>query len=119
VDIPSGVEFKYLLYINNPGGAVTDISVRDVLDAAFVYQTPSIQVDNSVLSCALATCDPGEEAAIFTAVDGATVLTDATGDDVVSYGALTVDAGDENVGNAQLDIGGNAVWAILFSVKMP
>jgi uncharacterized repeat protein (TIGR01451 family) len=119
VDIPSGVEFKYLLYINNPGGAVTDVSVRDVLDPAFVYQTPSIQVDNSILSCALATCDPGEEAAIFAAVDGATVLTDATGDDVVSYGALTVDAGDENVGNAQLDIGGNAVWAILFSVKMP
>jgi len=119
VDIPSGVEFKYLLYINNTGAGITDVSVRDVLDPAFAYQTPSIQVDNSVLACALATCDPGEEAAIFTAVDGATVLTDATGDDVVSYGALTVDAGDENVANAQLDIGGNLVWAILFSVTMP
>ncbi|RLC56156.1 MAG: hypothetical protein DRI30_06340, partial [Chloroflexi bacterium] len=119
VDIPSGVEFKYLLYINNTGGAMTDVSVRDVLDVAFLYQTPSIQVDNSVLSCALVTCDPGEEAAIFTAVDGATVLTDATGDDVVSYGALTIDAGDEYVANLQLDIGGNAVWAILFSVTMP
>jgi hypothetical protein len=90
-----------------------------VLDPAFVYQTPSIQVDNSVLACGVATCDPGEEAAIFTAVDGATVLTDATGDDVVSYGVLTVDAGDENVANLQLDISGNAVWAILFSVQMP
>jgi len=90
-----------------------------VLDSAFLYQTPSIQVDNSVLSCALAACTPVEEAAIFTAVDAATVLTDATGDDVASYGALTVDAGDENVANAQLDIGGNLVWAILFSVTMP
>jgi len=119
VDIPSGVEFKYLLYINNTGGAVADVSVRDVLDPAFAYQTPSIQIDNSVLACALATCDPGEEAAIFTAVDGATVLTDATGDDVVSYGALTVDAGDENVANLQLDILANRVWAILFSVQIP
>ena len=118
VDIPSGVEFKYLLYINNTGGVVTDVSVRDVLDPAFAYQTPSIQVDNSVLACALATCDPGEEAAIFTAVDGATVLTDATGDDVVSYGALTVDAGDQNVANLQLDILGNRVWTVMFTVTM-
>jgi hypothetical protein len=119
VDIPSGVEFKYLLYINNTGGAVTDVSVRDALDPAFVYQTPSIQVDNSVSECALVTCDPGEEAAIFTAVDGATVLTDATGDDVVSYTAPNIDAGNENAANLQLDISGSAVWAILFSVQMP
>jgi hypothetical protein len=119
VDIPSGVEFKYLLYINNTGPAVTDVSVRDALDPAFVYQTPSIQVDNSVGECAAAICTVGEEAAIFTAVDGATVLTDATGDDVVSYTAPNIDAGNENAANLQLDINGSAVWAILFSVKMP
>jgi hypothetical protein len=67
----------------------------------------------------LATCDPGEEAAIFTAVDGAAVLTDATGDDVVSYTAPNIDAGNENAANLQLDISGSAVWAILFSVRMP
>ncbi len=33
--IPSGVAFKYLLYINDPGAARSDVSVRDVLDAAF------------------------------------------------------------------------------------
>jgi len=27
--------------------------------------------------------------------------------------------GNGNVGNLQLDINANAVWAILFSVKMP
>jgi len=30
-----------------------------------------------------------------------------------------IDAGNGNVGNLQLDINANAVWAILFSVKMP
>jgi hypothetical protein len=117
--VPDYLEFKYLLYINNPGGARTDISVRDVLDPAFQYQLESMQVDNSVAECAAAICDAAEELAIFTAVNGAPVLTDALGDDVVSYAAATIDAGNGNVGNLQLDINANAVWAILFSVKMP
>jgi len=117
--IPSGVEFKYMLYINNSGGAVSDVSVRDVLDPAFLYQTPTIQVDNSVVECALAVCTPAEEQTIFTAVNGATVLTDALGDDVVSYSAPNLDAGDGNVGNLQLNVNADAVWALLFSVKMP
>jgi hypothetical protein len=38
----------------------------------------------------------------------------------VSYtGGTTIDAGDGTVGNAQLNINGDSVWAILFSVKMP
>ncbi len=58
---------------------------------------------------------------IFTAADGAAVLTDAVDGDVASYtGASTsVDAGNENVANLQLDINADAVWALLFSVKMP
>jgi len=117
--VPNYLEFKYLLYINNKGTAVTDVSVRDILDPAFQYQLESIQVDNSVVACALAVCDVAEELAIFTAVNGAPVLTDALGDDVVSYAVPTIDAGNGNVGNLQLDIGANAVWSILFSVKMP
>jgi len=118
--VPDYLEFKYLLYINNSGGARTDVSVRDVLDTAFQYQLESIQVDNSVAECAAAVCTPAEELAIFTAVIGALpVLTDALGDDVVSYAAPTIDAGNGNVGNLQLDINANTVWAILFSVKMP
>ena len=101
------------------GGARTDVSVRDVLDPAFQYQLESIQVDNSVAECVAAICDTAEELAIFTAVNGASVLTDALGDDVVSYAAATIDAGNGNVGNLQLDINANTVWAILFSVKMP
>jgi Concanavalin A-like lectin/glucanases superfamily/Domain of unknown function (DUF2341) len=117
--IPSGVEFKYLLYVNNPVAARTDVSVRDVLDPAFQYQLSTIQVDNSVGECAAVVCTPAEELTIFTAVAGAAVLTDALGDDVVSYSAPNIDAGDGNAANLQLDINADTVWAILFSVKMP
>ena len=118
--IPSGVEFKYLLYINNPSIARTDVTVRDALDASFQYQAATIQVDNSLGECAAAACTAVEEQAIFTAVDGAAVLSDAPDADIVSYTAAgtSIDAGDGNVGNFQLDINGSAVWAILFSVKM-
>jgi hypothetical protein len=119
--IPSGVEFKYLLYINNPGVARTDITIRDVLDPAFLYQAGTIQVDNSLAECGVAVCTPVEEQAIFTAVGGAAVVSDAIDLDVASFtvAGTTIDAGNGNVGNLQLDINGSAVWAILFSAKMP
>ncbi len=119
--IPSGVGFKFLLYINNQNIARSDISVRDVLDAAFQYQAETIQVDNSVAECVLAVCTAVEEQAIFTAVDGAVFLLDAVDGDVASYtgASTTIDAGDGNVANLQLDINANAVWAMLFSAKMP
>ncbi len=120
--IPGSVEFKYMLYINNPDDVRTDISVRDVLDPAFQYQAETIQVDNSVAACAAAVCTAAEELAIFTAVDGAAFASDAVDGDVASYTAASssVDAGDENVANLQrVDINAEAVWAIMFSVKMP
>ena len=81
----------------------------------------TIQVDNTVAECALAVCTAAEELVIFTVVDGAAVLSDAVDGDVVSYtgAGLSVDAGNENVANLQLDINATAVWALLFSVKMP
>ncbi len=119
--IPSGVEFKFLLYVNNTSSAVTDVSVRDVLDTAFQYQTETIQVDNSVVECAVAVCTAGEELTIFTAVDGTAILTDAVDGDVGSYTgtSLSVDTGDGAEANGQLNINADAVWAVLFSVKMP
>jgi hypothetical protein len=119
--IPSGVEFKYMLYINNPGGLRTDVTLRDALDPAFLYQAGTIQVDNTVAECAALACTAVEEQAIFTAADAAPVLTDAIDGDVASYtgAGTTIDAGNGNVGNLQLDINGSAVWAMLFSVKMP
>ena len=117
--IPSPVVFKYLLYINHTGVATSDVSVRDVLDAAFQYQAGTIQVDNSVAECALTVCTAAEELAIFTAVDGAAFLSDAVDGDVASITGSTIDAGNQNVANLQLNISADAVWAILFSVKMP
>jgi len=119
--LPGFQEFKYLLYINNKDVAKIDVSVRDVLDPVFQYQLGTIQVDNSVAECALNVCTAAEELAIFTAVDGAAFLSDAVDGDVASYtvGSLSVDAGNSTEANLQLDINANAVWAILFSVKMP
>ena len=67
----------------------------------------------------LLACTPAEELTIFTAVDSATVLSDTLGDDVVSYVAPNIDAGDGNAGNLPLDINADMVWAMLFSVRMP
>ena len=109
-----------MLYVNNHGSAVSDVSVRDVLDPAFQYQASSIKVDNSLGECASTSCTPAEQLTIFNTVNGAPVLSDAIDGDVASYsgGSATVDAGDGNVGNVQLDINANAVWAMLFTVKM-
>ena len=80
-----------------------------------------MQVDNSVAECAAAVCILAEEQAIFAAVDAAPILTDTPDGDVVSYsgGSTTIDAGDASAANAQLDISNDAVWAILFSARMP
>ena len=119
--IPRGVEFKYLLYINNYSVARSDVSVRDVLDPAFQYQAGTLQADNTVAECAAAACNATEEQNVFTALSAAPFLTDAADGDVASYtgGSLSVDAGDGNVANATLNINANLVWAISFSVKMP
>ena len=118
--IPGGIEFKYLLYINNQASAETDVSVRDVLEPLFLYQAGTIQVDNSVSECAAATCTPAEEQTIFSTIDATPFLNDAEDGDVASFTTgTTIDAGDGNAGNAQLNINGDSVWAILFSVEMP
>jgi len=119
--IPSGVEFKYMLYINNRDVVRNDVSVRDVLDPTFQYQAGTLQVDNSVAECAAPACTVLEEQAIFTSVIGVAFLSDAPDGDVASYngGSSSVDAGDGNVANATLNINADAVWAISFSVKMP
>ena len=119
--IPSAMGFKFLLYINNSAGARTDVSVRDVLDPAFQYEPESMRVDNSIGNCAAAVCTALEEQAIFTAVNAAALRTDAEDGDAVSYTVVstTIDAGNGNTGNAQLDINGNKVWAIVLTARMP
>ena len=80
----------------HPNGAQTDISLQDVLDPAFGYQAGTLRVDNSVGSCAAAVCTPAEEAVL----------------------SATIDAGNQSVANARLDIAASRVWVLMFSVKM-
>ena len=56
----------------------------------------------------------------FTAVNGAATLSDAVDGDVASYtgASSSIDAGDGNAANLQLNISADAGWAMLFTVKM-
>ncbi len=116
--VPSGFTVKFLLYINNMGGATNDISIRDVLDASFVYQAGTLKTDNSVANCASTTCTVGEESSVFTAVDATAAKTDGVDGDVISISGSTIDAGNQNAANAQFDIAANKVLAVLFTVKI-
>jgi photosystem II stability/assembly factor-like uncharacterized protein len=118
--LPQGTMVNFLIYINNTGAAQNDVSVRDILDPTFFYQTTSIKVDNSQSSCATSPCSTAEEIAIFSAVNGTAALTDPGSlADVASFtNGDTIDTGNANIGNAQLDISGNAVWALLFTTQL-
>ena len=113
----------FLLYIDNPGGAVSDVSVRDILEPGFAYVPGSIRTDGTLSSSA--TCPGGvcDDAAIFARVDGSgTPLGDGIGDgDVASYDGpgRSVELGNQNqAGNAQLDLSAGRVWAVRFSVRV-
>ena len=44
--------FKFLVYVDDPGGALTDVSLSDLLDPAFAYLGGSIKVTNArVVDC--------------------------------------------------------------------
>jgi parallel beta-helix repeat protein len=126
--LPTGTPVKFLVYVNNAGGALTDVRVADVLDPLFAYVGGSIRIDDSY-TCVATPCDAADEAAIFAAVDAATAdchgsalpCTDVAGDDVADYapGALpnpTLSFGGPS--NAQLDLAAGRVWAVLFTVLM-
>ena len=98
--------------------AVSDVSLQDVLDPALAYVAGSMRYDDSQPSCALMNCTTTEETAIFAAVDSGTPGSDDEDGDVVSYAATTVDAGDQNAGNARLDIPAGRVWALVLAVRV-
>lgn len=118
--LPRGTRVKYLIYIDNKGRVLRDVSIRDVLDPTFTYQAGTLKVDNSVENCAAAACTTAEEAAIFTAVDSVPSATDTVDGDQVSYdpASTTIDAGNENASNGQVNIAPRSVFALSFTVKM-
>lgn len=119
--VPSGTLVDFMIYVNNEGSVgVTDVSVSDVLDPLFAFQTGTIRVDNSIANCTATVCTPAEEVAIYTAAAAATAGTDGIdAPDTVSYdGTDTIDAGNQNVANGQIDAAANAVLAVVFTVQV-
>ncbi|MDH3589369.1 MAG: hypothetical protein OEQ74_08190, partial [Gammaproteobacteria bacterium] len=116
--LPDGLLIYYMLYINNEAGAFTDISVRDVLDPAFAFQSGTVRIDSSQTACT-GPCTPAEEIAVFNAALPTAALTDTIDGDVFSYapGPATLDFGNQYVANAQLDAPANRVWAAIFQVR--
>ncbi len=110
--VASGTLVQFMIFIDNTtDAAVADVSVSDILNVAFTYQTGTIKVDNSVAT-------GGSNAAIYAAVDAVGALTDAVDGDAASITGTTIDAGNENVANSTVSIAANTVWAILFTVQM-
>jgi len=108
-----------MIYVNNKSDLlVADLSIQDVLDVLFVYTGGTIRVDNSVAECAAAACTPAEELAIYNAARVTAALTDGVNGDTASFAGVTVDAGNETVGNGQLDAAANFVLAVVFTVQV-
>ncbi|MDX1403712.1 MAG: hypothetical protein R3192_04205 [Woeseiaceae bacterium] len=117
--VPQGTNVDFMIYVNNLGSVdINDISIQDVLDPLFVYQAGTIRIDNSVANCAAAACTPAEEAAIYAAASAAGANTDGVDGDTSSFAGVTVDAGDQSVGNLQLDVAANTVLAMVFTVQV-
>jgi uncharacterized repeat protein (TIGR01451 family) len=111
--LPRGTEVRFLVYVDNPTAvSVADVSVQDILDAAFSYQSGSMKVDSTLAS-------GSSEALIYSTVNAvATTLSDAVDTDVASVSGSTLNVGDETVANGQLDVPANSIWAILFRVLL-
>ncbi len=118
--VPAGTSVDFMIYINNESSvAINDVSIQDVLNVAFTKDVDNIHIDTAVADCGV-TCDAGEEAAIYASAIATGALTDAAGDDTVSFAALTVDAGNSVVGtNTRLDVPANKVLALVFTVVVP
>ncbi len=118
--VPAGTSVDFMIYINNESSvAINDVSIQDVLNVAFTKDVDNIHIDTAVADCGL-TCDAAEEAAIYASAIATGALTDAAGDDTVSFAALTVDAGNSVVGtNTRLDVPANKVLALVFTVVVP
>ena len=123
--VPQGTSVDFMIFVNNLGSIdINDVSIQDVLDVLFTYQTDSIRVANVALpstggSCAVAVCTTAEEAEIYAAASVVATNGDATGDsDTSSFAGTTVDVGDENAANDPLNVTADRVLAVVFTVQV-
>lgn len=113
-----GAVFRFLLYVDNRGGAATDVRLSDVLDPTFEYVAGSLKAADVTTNCATTTCTAGEEASILSDALAGTALTDAVDGDAGAVTGTTIQIGRANAGNGQLDIAANKVYAVTFQVRM-
>jgi len=121
--LAAGTEIKFLIYINNRGNTINDISIQDILDPAFLYKPNTLQIDNSLTACASSPCTTLEEQSIYNAAALASPYTDdpppIDADGASFNGTDTINVGDGNVaGNGQVNVSANSVFALLFSVTL-
>ena len=123
--VPQGTSVDFMIFVNNLGSVdINDVSIQDVLDVLFTYQTDSIRVANVALpstggSCAVAVCTTDEEAEIYAAASVVATNGDATGDgDTSSFAGTTVDVGDQNAANDPLNVSADRVLAVVFTVQV-
>ncbi len=111
--LPRGTEVRFVIYVDNTTTfPLSDVSVQDVLDPAFLYIGGSMKVDNTIASGV-------SQAVIYTTVNNAgTIITDGPDGDVGSFAGVTIDAGNQNAANSTLDVAASSVWAILFRALM-
>lgn len=110
--LPRGTEVRFLIYINNSTAfGMSDVSIQDILDPAFAYQSGSLKADNTLATT-------GSETLIYNTVNAvATTLSDSVDADVASAVGVTITAGNTG-GNGQVDVAPSSVWAILFRALM-
>ncbi len=117
--LPSGMPVRFMVYINNPGGAVGDVSLQDALDPLFSYLPGSIRYANTQPSCALLACNPAEESTIFSSAESGSSATDAVGgSDPIGVVGGTIHAGNQTVANQSLGVQAGRVWVMTFTVIM-
>ena len=118
--VPAGTSVDFMIYLNNESSvAINDVSIQDVLNAAFTYQAGTIKIDNSVADCG-ASCTPAQEQAVYAAAILTAALTDTVDLlDTASNTGVNIDAGNENVANGLLNVAANTVLALVFTVVVP
>ncbi|NNE43885.1 MAG: hypothetical protein HKN12_06735 [Gemmatimonadetes bacterium] len=117
-DVPSGTRIHFLMYLNNKGALLTDLSARDILDPAFTYVPGSMRVWNGTVACVAANCTPAEEATIYADVKVGVVGTDAVDGDQVAFVGNTFYAGNRHVASLQFNPTGNRVAALLLTAEV-
>jgi uncharacterized repeat protein (TIGR01451 family) len=110
--LPRGTEVHFVVYVDNTTNVpLLDVSIQDILDNTFAYQSGSMRAGTLASG--------SSQAVIYSTISAvAGTLSDGTGDDIASYASSTIDVGNQNAVNSTLDVPGNSVWGILFRTLM-